>query len=86
LISILVQLILLLSRLITLLIVIHAVLSFILSPFHPIRETIDRIVDPMLRPIRQFMPSTGMLDFSPLILIILIQLVTTVLVNLLAGF
>ena len=83
---VLVQIVLLTSRIIVLLVIVHAILSFFMSPYHPVRETIDRLVEPMLRPIRQFMPSTGMLDFSPLILIILIQLVTTVIVNLLAGF
>lgn len=73
------------SQILTLLIVVHAVLSFVLSPYHPIRETVSRLVDPMLRPIRQFMPSAGGLDFSPLVLIILIQLITSVLISVLRS-
>lgn len=83
---ILIQLLLLVSRLLVLLIIVQAILSFVMSEYHPIRETIDRLVDPMLRPIRQVMPRTGMLDFSPLVLIILIQLVTTLLVQFLSAF
>ena len=82
----LIQILLLVSRLLVLLIIVQAILSFILAPFHPIRETIDRLVEPMLRPIRQVMPSTGALDFSPLVLIILVQLVTTLLVQFLSVF
>lgn len=82
----LIQLILLVSRLLVLLIIVQAILSFVMSAYHPVRETIDRLVEPMLRPIRQVMPRTGMLDFSPLVLIILIQLVTTLLVQVLSAF
>ncbi len=81
----LIPLLQLISQILTLLIVAHALLSFVLAPYHPIRETVDRLVDPMLRPIRQFMPSTGGLDFSPLVLIILIQVITSVLISLLRS-
>ena len=50
------------------------VVSFFLSPYQPVRETLDRIVNPMLNPIRKIMPRTGMFDFSPIILILLLQL------------
>lgn len=35
---------------------------------------LNAILDPMLNPIRRFMPATGGLDFSPLVLIVLIQI------------
>jgi YggT family protein len=52
-----------------------------MSPFHPVREAIDRIIEPMLRPIRRIMPATGMIDFSPVVLLILIQLLGWLLTN-----
>ena len=61
-------------RLLSWLVIAHVILSYFMSPNHPIRETIDRFVNPMLAPIRQLLPFTGGLDFSPLILIILLQL------------
>jgi YggT family protein len=61
------------------------VLSYFMSPFHPIRETLDRIVEPMLAPIRRVMPNTGMIDFSPLVLIIVLQLVEYILVRMLLA-
>jgi len=67
----------------TLVVIVHVVLSFFMSPYHPIRQTIDRIVQPMLEPIRRFMPSTGMLDFSPMVLILLLYLIRSLLVGLL---
>ena len=32
-------------------------------------EGINRLLDPVLRPIRNLLPQTGMIDFSPLVLI-----------------
>ncbi|MEL6878189.1 MAG: YggT family protein [Pseudomonadota bacterium] len=38
-------------------------------------NSINRLLDPVLRPIRRFMPDTGAVDFSPLVLILLLQIV-----------
>jgi YggT family protein len=57
-----------------------SLLSFFLSPYHPIREALDRIVAPFLNPIRNLMPNTGGLDFSPLILILAVDLIARFLV------
>jgi len=58
-----------------------SLLSFVLSPYHPVREALDRIVAPFLNPIRRVMPATGMFDFSPLILILLVSLFSQLLMS-----
>jgi YggT family protein len=63
----------------TLLLIAYVVLSYFMDPYHPVRMTINRIVDPMLNPIRRLLPQTGMMDFSPLVAIILIQLIEFIL-------
>jgi YggT family protein len=68
---------------IVLLVIVQVILSYFMSPFHPVRRMIDQIVEPMLVPIRKVVPLVGMFDFSPLILIILVQVLATVLINLL---
>jgi YggT family protein len=65
------------------LVIADSLLSFFLSPYHPIRVTVDRIVNPFLAPIRRIIPLIGMLDISPLILIILVTILTRVMVSLL---
>jgi len=60
-------------------VVANSILSFFLPPFHPVREALERIVGPFLNPIRSMMPTAGGLDFSPLILILLIQFITILL-------
>jgi len=56
-----------------------ALLTFFLSPYHPVRQVLDRIVDPLLNPIRRIVPPAGMFDFSPLILILAVELVSRLL-------
>ncbi|MEO1969259.1 MAG: YggT family protein [Sphingomonadaceae bacterium] len=40
---------------------------------------INRLLEPVLRPIRNVLPNTGAIDFSPLVLIILLNVVLLVL-------
>ncbi len=76
------QIISILSQLITLLVILHIILSYFMSPYHVVRQAVDSVVEPMLAPIRRLMPQTGMLDFSPMVLIILVQLVARLLIGL----
>lgn len=70
----LVRMINLLSSLIVLLVIVTTILSYVLDPYHPLRSTLDRIVAPLLAPIRRVLPLVGMFDLSPLVLIILVQI------------
>lgn len=45
------------------------------DPYNPIVNFIYRVTEPPLRRIRRYMPDTGMLDLSPLVLFALIYLV-----------
>jgi YggT family protein len=73
----------LLATLLIWLVIASVLLSYFLSPYHPLRAAIDRILEPILSPIRRIMPSTGMIDFSPLILIVLIELLSRILISIL---
>ena len=44
-------------------------------------EGINRLLDPVLKPIRKLLPQTGMIDFSPLVLIIVLNIILIVLRN-----
>ena len=75
-----------LFRLFELVIIVNVLLSYFLPPYHKIRVTLDQFIGPLLAPIRRIVPAIGMLDFSPLILLILVQLVGQFLVMLLQSF
>ena len=47
-----------------------------------IYRSVNALLEPLLRPIRRLMPDTGAIDFSPLILIVLLNIVNIVLRNL----
>ena len=69
------------AQILILLVIVSAILSWFMSPFHPVRQALDQIVEPMLAPIRRVLPTMGGFDFSPLILIVLIGFVDQVLTN-----
>lgn len=81
-----IQIINMLVQVFSLLVIAHVILSYFMSPYHPVRQAVDSVVEPLLSPIRRIMPQTGMLDFSPMILIILLQVVARLLVGLLISF
>ena len=80
-----IRLINILAQVIVLLVLVKVVLSYFMSPYHPVRQAIDRVVEPMLAPIRRVVPPFGMLDLSPLVLLLLVQVLRSVLVNLLLS-
>lgn len=45
-------------------------------------RSINALLEPLLRPIRRIMPDTGAIDFSPLVLIVLLNIVNIVFANL----
>lgn len=80
-ISVLIQLINILSQFITLVVIVKIILSYFMDPYHPVRQTLDGLVEPMLAPIRRVVPLIGMFDFSPLILIIFVRILSSVLIS-----
>ena len=75
--------ILVIRNILELLVIVSVILSYVMDPYHPVRRRIDAIVDPMLMPIRRVVPLIGMLDISPIILIVLIRIISNLIINLL---
>jgi YggT family protein len=48
-------------------------------------EAINRLLEPLYRPIRRILPATGAIDFSPLVLVILLNIVLIVLNGILVS-
>lgn len=68
------------------LILIRVVLSFVqISPYHPAVQMVYQLTEPILEPIRNIMPRTGMIDFSPLIALLLLGLLRRLLFTLVLG-
>jgi len=63
-------------------VLLKVILSYFMDPYHPIRQSVDRLIDPLLKPIRQIIPNVGRFDFSPIILIIVVELIAMVIKSL----
>ncbi len=82
--EILIRLINLCAEFLILLVIVQAILSWVMSPYHPVRQNLDRIVDPLLAPIRRIVPLLGTIDVSPIVFIIVVQVLASTLTRLLA--
>ncbi len=83
-----IRLIMLLLDIYTWIIIAAALISWVnLSPYHPVVRTLRRLTEPVLAPIRRLLPpwKTWGLDFSPMIVIALIQWVVPRLLFALLG-
>lgn len=69
-------------QIISLVVLVDVAISFFLSPYHPFRATLDRFVEPLLNPIRKIIPPVQMFDFSPVILLIILQVMENLLLRL----
>lgn len=67
------------AELLTLAIFIRAILSWVSQRPNSITIILDKIVEPILSPLRRIMPRTGMFDFTSLVAIILLQVIVRLL-------
>jgi YggT family protein len=79
----LVALIQLVVTLVSLLLIANALISFApLEPWHPVRRTLNQLAEPILRPFRNILPPTGAIDFSPMLALIVVQILGQILIAL----
>ncbi len=73
--------------LLSLAILARVLLSWVrVSPYHPAVEFLYRVTEPILAPLRRAIPPIGMMDISPVIALILLQIIRQILVALIRGF
>ncbi len=63
--------------------ILDALASFVLEPWHPARRFLDRLANPFVQPFRRVLPPMGGLDFSVFAALIVLQLVGQLLVRML---
>jgi YggT family protein len=85
--SLLIYFIDLVFTLLSLAILARVLLSWVrVSPYHPAVDFVYRITEPILAPLRRAIPPVGMVDISPVIAIILLQIIQQILVAIIRGF
>lgn len=83
-----------LIQIVVMLVIVQFVLSLLIS-FNVVNmqndfvaavwRAVNALLDPILGPIRRIMPNTGSIDFSPMVLIIALQILEIILRNLAAA-
>jgi len=58
-------------------VLVQAVLSWV-SPYHPMMPFFDTLTRPFLRPVRKILPTVGGVDLSPLVVLVVCQLILMV--------
>jgi len=81
--SYLISLITWVVTIITILLILDALISFApIDPWHPVRRLLDQLAEPIVRPFRNILPPMGMFDLSPMIALIVIQILGQILIAL----
>lgn len=64
------------------LILLRVVVSWFVSPYttHPAIDLLRKLTDPVLEPVRKVLPVSSGIDFSPLIVLVALELVKRILV------
>jgi len=62
-------------------IIVQVVFSWI-NPYAPMAPVFNAMTGPFLRPLRRFIPPLGNVDLTPLVLLIIIQILLIVIANL----
>jgi YggT family protein len=62
-------------------ILVQVIFSWI-NPYAPMAPVFNAMTAPFLRPLRRFIPPLGGIDLTPLVLLVIIQIVLIVLANL----
>lgn len=90
----LIQIISLLASVFTTIVIVSFVMGILISfnvislsnqYVEAIYSSVNALIDPVTRPIRKFMPDTGMIDFSPMVLIIGLHILQIILSSIAAG-
>ncbi len=78
----------LLFRVYSILILIRVLLSWVsVSPYHPAIRLLHQVTDPVIVPLRRLIPPVGgTVDVSPVVALILLEIVHRLLVSFLGGF
>jgi YggT family protein len=73
-------------RLYLFIVLVYVVLGYFLSPWHPVRQTLARFIEPLLAPIRKILPAAGPVDFSPVVLMLALLVFNQIVQGLLRMF
>ena len=63
-----------------------AIMSWVSQGRSPVEYVLMQLADPLLRPIRNLLPSMGGIDFSPMVLVLLLYVINMGIAEAAAGY
>lgn len=93
--AVLVDILVMLTNVLVMLIIVQFIIGLlfafnVVSPsndfLRQVYDSINRLLEPVLRPIRNIMPNTGAIDFSPLVLILGLQILIRVMIGVAGAY
>ncbi|WWO98953.1 MAG: YggT family protein [Candidatus Dasytiphilus stammeri] len=63
-------------------IIIHSLRSWMMQSYHPIDEILDKLTEHILNPVRDFIPVVWGIDFSPIIIVLILYIMNYLGMNL----
>ena len=76
----------LLFALLSFAIIARALVSWLpIDRYHPAVQFLDQITEPIIAPLRRFIPPIGMMDITPIVALIILQVLQAIVHNLLVG-
>ncbi len=68
------------------LVIIRCILSFIRhNPYQPLIRFVYDVTEPIMAPFRKLIPATGGLDFSPIVVLLVLSLVQSIIIRILLS-
>jgi len=81
-----VQFVEILCNILIIAIVARALLSFVTNdPRNPLISILDQITEPILSPLRRVVPQMGMMDFTPMVAVIILVLIQSLVASYYRG-
>lgn len=65
---------------------IGAIMSWFNRGMNPVQSILQQLTAPLLKPIQRILPNTGMIDFSPMVVVFLLFFLDRVLLDLFKGY
>lgn len=66
----------------TLLILARVLMSWVqIDPYHPVAQFIYQATEPFLKPVREVLPPAGGFDFSPIVVLIIAQVIGNIIIS-----